>query len=69
MYKEELTHDVVGERARHGGVLAAREREVAAHEAHGQRAHGAGRLRRVLVHVRDVLGQRQVLVPVHVHGE
>lgn len=59
-----LTDDVVGEVARHGGLLAPRERHVAAHQAHGQRARGGRRLRAVLVHVRDVLRQLQIFFAV-----
>lgn len=52
-----LTDDVVGERARHGGLLALGERHVAPDQLHGQRADAAGRLGRVLVHIRYVLRQ------------
>lgn len=65
MCRSVLTDEVVGERARHDGLLALGERDVAAHEAHGQRAQPARRLRRVLVHVRYVLRQLQVLVSVN----
>lgn len=57
-------HNVVGELVGNGGILALAQINIAAHQMHVQRLDPRGRLPAVAVHVRNVLGQTQIVVPV-----